>query len=46
MLQAVGTRKAGELDTKEWEMHDTWDQNLPELSKDLPMFATGESHLN
>lgn len=39
MLRAVGTRKAGKLDIKEWEMKDTWNQNLPELIKDLPMFA-------
>lgn len=42
MLWAVGTRKAGRLDTKEWEMQDTWIQNLPKLCKHLPMFAIGE----
>lgn len=42
VLQAVSTRRAGRLDTKEWEMQDTWDQNLPKLSKDLLMFAIGE----
>lgn len=42
MLQAVDTGRAGRLDTKEWEMQDTWNQNLPKLSKDLPMFAIGE----
>lgn len=42
MLQAEGTRRAGRLDTKEWEMQVTLNQNLPKLSKDLPMFAIGE----
>lgn len=42
VLQAVGTRRAGRLDTKEWEMQDTWNQNLPKLSKDMLMFAIGE----
>lgn len=42
VLQAVGTRRAGRLDTKEWEMQDTWNQKLPKLSKDLHTFAIGE----